>query len=160
MSVNAQSHPEPIPIPGASHVPASPTSVPSDVATSPDARRKSNPSPPIDPSRLNNHPAPLPEQPGSSQDEPRSPPLRSPQNSTSPHSVTAAGSAYLDTGLPAEPASHPTVAETGALSSSHETGPRQGQLKRVEKKGDGGIIKLGSLGGDGLKVKPPMGRED
>ncbi|OWZ77697.1 hypothetical protein C366_03291 [Cryptococcus neoformans Tu401-1] len=160
MSANAQSRPEPIPVPGASHAPTSPTSVPSDIATSPNARRKSNPSPPIDPSRLNNHPAPLPEQPESPKAEPRSPPLRSPQNSISSHSVTAADSAYLDTGLPAEPASHPTVAETGALSSSHETGPRQGQLKRVEKKGDGGIIKLGSLGGDGLKIKPPVDRED
>lgn len=57
-----------------------------------------------------------------------------------------------------EPASHPTVAETGVLGSSADgsgPGPKTGQLKRVdggEKKE--GVISLGSFGGEGLMAKP------
>jgi hypothetical protein len=63
--------------------------------------------------------------------------------------------------MPVEPASHPTVAETGSLSKSPNTeqgpGPKSGQLERREKKTGEGIIKLGSFGGEGLVAKPPPG---
>ncbi|WVQ79548.1 hypothetical protein IAT38_001647 [Cryptococcus sp. DSM 104549] len=153
----------PIPIPGSSSEahPTLASSSSSDPATltSLESRRKSTVSPPIDPSKLNNLPAPLPPAPApSSGDEARSPPRRS---SVGDARSPPTDSAYLDTGAPAEPASHPTIAETGVLASNGEAGPgpRQGQLKRVEKKSDGEIIKLGSLGGDGLKLKP-VGKDD
>ena len=63
--------------------------------------------------------------------------------------------------MPVEPASHPTVAETGSLSKSpvpgQGPGPKSGQLERREKKTGEGIIKLGSFGGEGLVAKPPPG---
>ena len=107
-------------------------------------------SPPIDPSKLNNTPAPIPT--GSGADlkdnaQPVEPPLRSPETETP----------YLDNGIISEPASHPTVAETGVLAESpgQQGGPKKGQLKKVEggEKKDG-IISLGSFGGEGLMAKP------
>lgn len=105
-------------------------------------------SPPIDPSKLNHAPAPIPV--GSDHAEmsqPVEPPLRSPETETP----------YLDTGVVTEPASHPTVAETGTLGQSpnQSGGPKKGQLKKVEggEKKDG-IISLGSFGGEGLTAKP------
>ncbi|OCF31248.1 hypothetical protein I317_06195 [Kwoniella heveanensis CBS 569] len=151
------------------------------MATAEEARKASTSSPPIDPSKLNNLPANLPTSPPLSHTQantasPFSPPLRSPDASTtSTSSLSAGGSApdssldttspsgYLDTGMPIEPSSHPTIAETGILASSPDgnPGPRQGQLKRVEKPNSPeGIIKLGSLGGEGLKIKPPVRAED
>ncbi|KAK1923867.1 hypothetical protein DB88DRAFT_511388 [Papiliotrema laurentii] len=109
-------------------------------------------SPPLDPSKLNNAPADLPTPPPAQGPSEPSAPLRSPESG-------AHDSAYLDTGL-AESPSHPTVAETGSLTvGSADAGPRSGQLKRVEggAKGEKEIIKLGSLGGQGLKLKPPVG---
>jgi len=115
--------------------------------------RETATSPPIDPSKLNNTPAVIPLSPSNShsQSQPQgpeaSPPLRS----------SDAETPYLDTGVITEPASHPTVAETGVMSSSpgQETGPVKGQLKKVEggEKKDG-IISLGSFGGEGLMAKP------
>ena len=113
--------------------------------------RESIASPPLDPSKLNQTPANLPDQAEKGPSEPTAP-LRSPESGQH-------DSAYLDTGL-AESPSHPTVAETGALnSSSIGGGPKSGQLKRNElgAKGEKEIIKLGSLGGEGLKLKPPVG---
>lgn len=119
--------------------------------------RESAASPPIDPSKLNNTPAVIPLSPSNSNSnsqaidisQPVEPPLRSPE--------TESQTPYLDTGVPTEPASHPTVAETGVLSSSpsQEKGPKKGQLKKVEggEKKDG-IISLGSFGGEGLMAKP------
>ncbi|WWD20016.1 hypothetical protein CI109_104489 [Kwoniella shandongensis] len=140
---------------------------------SPDSIRKTTTSPPIDPSKLNNEPAPLPPPPvdqstitpipsSSTGGGLTSPPLRSPQDSVGAGAGAPLDSAYLDTGAPIEPASHPTIAETGVPASNGENGPgpRQGQLKRVEKKDGGDIIKLGSLGGEGLKMKPPTGSEE
>jgi hypothetical protein len=112
-------------------------------------------SPPIDPSKLNQTPAIIPLSPTNSTmkatdvSQPVEPPLRSPE--------TENPTPYLDTGIPTEPASHPTVAETGPMSGSPatETGPKKGQLKKVEggEKKDG-IISLGSFGGEGLVLKP------
>lgn len=105
-------------------------------------------SPPIDASKLNHTPAPIPF--GSETKEmahPVEPPLRSPETETP----------YLDSGIVTEPASHPTVAETGILAESpgQSLGPKKGQLKKVEggEKKDG-IISLGSFGGEGLMAKP------
>ncbi|TYJ56872.1 hypothetical protein B9479_002483 [Cryptococcus floricola] len=156
----------PIPIPASTPSSAltSPPPVSDAVMTSPtsgSAHRKAT-SPPIDPSKLNNQPAPLPAQAesdsppqnsfGSSGGSGASAPSRSPENPLT-------DSAYLD--QPAEQSSHPTIAETGVPASNGEPGPSQGQLKRAEKpKGSEGIIKLGSLGGDGLKMKPPVDREE
>ncbi|WVR08346.1 hypothetical protein IAU60_005399 [Kwoniella sp. DSM 27419] len=130
-----------------------------------DEARQAAASPPIDPSKLNNQPAALPTSPRTATEantSPMSPPLRD-GTGQSPLAAGAApggadnlDSAYLDTGMPVEPSSHPTIAETGVLSSSPNQGPRQGQLKRVEKKADDAIISLGSLGGEGLKMKPPV----
>jgi hypothetical protein len=114
--------------------------------------RESATSPPIDPSKLNNTPAVIPLSPSNShsqslsQSSEAAPPLRS----------SDAETPYLDTGI-TEPASHPTVAETGVMSESpgQEKGPVKGQLKKVEggEKKDG-IISLGSFGGEGLMAKP------
>ena len=109
--------------------------------------------PPLDPSKLNHTPAPLPTPDAPTLADPTAP-LRSPESG--PHD-----SAYLDTGLSESP-SHPTVAETGTLSpqvSRDGPGPKQGQLKRVEvdKGSPREIIKLGSFGGEGLEMKPPVG---
>ena len=105
----------------------------------------------LDPSKLNQQPAAIP--PTDSSD-PTSQTLRSAGDPTS------TDSAYLlDAGTPHEPASHPTVAETGALAKSGP-GPMSGQLKRVEggeRKNGKGIIKLGSFGGEGLAAKPAAG---
>jgi hypothetical protein len=105
-------------------------------------------SPPIDPSKLNHTPAPIPlgsELKDTAQ--PVEPPLRSPETETP----------YLDNGIISEPASHPTVAETGVLAESpgQQGGPKKGQLRKVEggEKKDG-IISLGSFGGEGLMAKP------
>jgi hypothetical protein len=127
-------------------------------------RRSSAQSPPIDPSKLNHTPAPIPIP---ANDDPEglaaggagagltSPPLRDATTESN------SSSAYLDGGMPIEPASHPTVAETGSLSKSPSTGegpgPKSGQLERREKKTGEGIIKLGSFGGEGLVAKPPPG---
>lgn len=90
----------------------------------------------------------------------QSPPLRSvdgPAGSSAPTSASSGGD-YLGT---QETASDPTVAETGDLSSSEaHPGPAQGQLRRVsggERKPSEGIIRLASLGGEGLIAKPPKG---
>ena len=121
--------------------------------------RKDVTSPPLDPSKLNQAPADLPSPPpkSSSQSDPEpTAPLRSPDGQGSSNTLE---SAYLDTGLTETP-SHPTVAETGALSSSVQgPGPRSGQLKRNDQgaKPEKEIIKLGSLGGEGLAIKPPVG---
>ncbi|OCF77702.1 hypothetical protein I204_01700 [Kwoniella mangroviensis CBS 8886] len=137
---------------------------PDSLATLEEARNATT-SPPIDPSKLNNQPAPLPSPPlhhttsngnGSSSHTESNTTLRSPGNETG----STLDSAYLDSGIPIEPSSHPTIAETGVLSQSPSDGPgpKHGQLKRAEKpKSDNGIIKLGSLGGEGLKIKPPTG---
>ncbi|WVF68831.1 hypothetical protein IAT40_003604 [Kwoniella sp. CBS 6097] len=157
------------------------------MATAEEARKASTSSPPIDPSKLNNLPANLPTSPPLNSTQantasPFSPPLRSPDSSSLPGSASASAldststltsngsgvdptspSGYLDTGMPIEPSSHPTIAETGILASSPDgnPGPRQGQLKRAEKPNSPeGIIKLGSLGGEGLKIKPPVRAED
>lgn len=122
--------------------------------TDPTELRSGMTSPPIDPSQLNNTPAPIPipsTEHISSDNTPTSPPLRSPEASTS---------AYMDTGIPLEPASHPTVAETGNLARSPSQsgpGPKSGQLERKERKQGEGIIKLGSFGGEGLVAKPVPG---
>lgn len=112
-------------------------------------------SPPIDPSKLNNQPAVIPVSPeGKEMAQPVDPsPLRSPEGPDG-----GGSSAYLDTNTNTEPASHPTVAETGSLlatSPSGGGGPRKGQLRKVEggEKKDG-IISLGSFGGEGLAAKP------
>jgi hypothetical protein len=114
--------------------------------------RETATSPPIDPSKLNHTPAVIPLSPSKSQTQtdiaqPVEPPLRSPDNETP----------YLDTGIITEPASHPTVAETGVMAGSpgQDKGPVKGQLKKVEggEKKDG-IISLGSFGGEGLAMKP------
>ena len=113
--------------------------------------RESATSPPIDPSKLNHTPAVIPASPSKSQQaniaEPVEPPLRSPETETP----------YLDTGIITEPASHPTVAETGVMAGSpgQDKGPVKGQLRKVEggEKKDG-IISLGSFGGEGLAMKP------
>ncbi|WVQ96359.1 hypothetical protein IAU59_003464 [Kwoniella sp. CBS 9459] len=157
------------------------------MATAEEARKASTSSPPIDPSKLNNLPANLPTSPPLSSTQantasPFSPPLRSPPAGGDSSSFGLGGSAsgsaapsgngavdptspsgYLDTGMPVEPSSHPTIAETGILASSPDgnPGPRQGQLKRAEKPNSPeGIIKLGSFGGEGLKIKPPVQAED
>lgn len=115
--------------------------------------RSSALSPPLDPSKLNQNPADLPAPPPKEGPPEPTAPLRSPESG--PHD-----SAYLDTGISESP-SHPTVAETGVLSSSvgGSGGPKSGQLRRNEAgaKGEKEIIKLGSLGGEGLKIKPPVG---
>ena len=107
-------------------------------------------SPPLDPSKLNQQPAPLP----------MTADPTSPQSLRSPDSAGPIDSAYLDNGLTETP-SHPTIAETGELAHSSETGPgpMSGQLKRVKggEKGQKEIIKMGSFGGEGLVLKPPMG---
>ncbi|ORY35044.1 hypothetical protein BCR39DRAFT_516316 [Naematelia encephala] len=118
-----------------------------------DIRSKAT-SPPLDPSKLNQQPAPLPIPiPSSSESDVTSTPLRS-----TPSDGDSA-SAYLDTGVPVEPASHPTVAETGVPTGGDGTGPgpKTGQLQRNTSgpKSGGNIIRLGSLGGDGLDAKPP-----
>jgi len=113
--------------------------------------RETATSPPIDPSKLNHTPAVIPHSPNKSQSvdisQPVEPPLRSPETETP----------YLDTGVQTEPASHPTVAETGVMAESpgKDRGPVKGQLKKVEggEKKDG-IISLGSFGGEGLAMKP------
>ncbi|WVO13642.1 hypothetical protein L204_101263 [Cryptococcus depauperatus] len=128
-------------------------------------QRKAATSPPIDPSKLNNQPASLPPQPENDSPYKESifPPLHSPVDGPPQYPGQSFSppqdSAYLDMGAPIELASHPTIAETGILASGGESGPKSGQLKRAEKS-DGSIIKLGSLGGDGLKIKPPVSRED
>jgi hypothetical protein len=115
--------------------------------------------PPIDPSKLNHTPAPIPVPHAEATDtHPLSPPLRSPNNGEQ-----NLDSAYLDTtnssGGPVEPASHPTIAETGILENrtgeDGGAGPKSGQLKRVDggEKKDG-LISLGSFGGEGLMAKP------
>lgn len=121
-------------------------------------RASDSKSPPIDPAKLNQTPAPLPpvaadqapDPPRTQNVPPTSPPLRSPEG------LEASGSSsYLDEG---EVPQHPTIAETGVLAASPRTGPedKSGQLKRVEggERHDG-IIKLGSFGGEGLMAKPP-----
>ncbi|KAK8849397.1 hypothetical protein IAR55_004729 [Kwoniella newhampshirensis] len=157
----------PIPIPVATQASSSP-SVAAPL-TSPSSLHRNTTSPPIDPSKLNNELAPLPPPPIDQStivpipSPTSSQPLRSPQGQDPPGTSAPLDSAYLDSGLPIEPASHPTIAETGVPASSGEQGPgpKQGQLKRVEKKSDGEIIKLGSLGGEGLKLKPATtGEED
>ena len=108
-------------------------------------------SPPIDPSKLNHSPAPIPLGTDLKDNaQPVEPPLRSPETETP----------YLDSGIITEPASHPTVAETGVLAGpgspgGQQGGPKKGQLKKVEggEKKDG-IISLGSFGGEGLMAKP------
>lgn len=107
-------------------------------------------SPPIDPTKLNHNPAPIPLGADLKDNaQPVEPPLRSPETETP----------YLDNGIISEPASHPTVAETGVLagpgSPGQQGGPKKGQLKKVEggEKKDG-IISLGSFGGEGLMAKP------
>ena len=122
-------------------------------------RASDSKSPPIDPAKLNQAPAPLPPVAADQLSDPAartqnmaptSPPLRSPEGLE-----TGGSSSYLDEG---EVPQHPTVAETGVLATSPSTGPedRSGQLKRVEggERHDG-IIKLGSFGGEGLTAKPP-----
>lgn len=110
-------------------------------------------SPPIDPSQLNNNPAPIPIQdPTGSHSNTDKEPLRSSENPID--------SAYLDNGAGGEPSSHPTVAETGSLVRSPSQtgpGPKVGQLERKERKQGEGIIKLGSFGGEGLVAKPVPG---
>ncbi|WVW86557.1 hypothetical protein I302_108607 [Kwoniella bestiolae CBS 10118] len=128
--------------------------------------RNATVSPPIDPTKLNNQPVPLPSPPlhPTHSNGTGSSPSHTESNTTlrSPTGELGGGatieSAYLDGAMPVEPSSHPTIAETGVLSQSpvDGPGPKQGQLKRAEKpKSDEGIIKLGSLGGEGLKIKPP-----
>ncbi|WWC93134.1 uncharacterized protein L201_008101 [Kwoniella dendrophila CBS 6074] len=137
---------------------------PDSLATLEETRKVSAISPPIDPSKLNNQPAPLMSPPLDStlthteaNTTMTQQPLRSPNQETSLND-----SVYLDGQQPIEPSSHPTIAETGILSTSSSDptggpGPKQGQLKRVESKPQSpdNIIKLGSLGGEGLKMKPP-----
>lgn len=140
---------------------STPVDIPSDSASIATKAHGGPISPPLDPSKLNQQLAPLPparapvQAADSSSAEQPQQPLRSPESSA-PGGVGE--SAYLDTGVTETP-SHPTVAETGDLGESAEgPGPKSGQLKRREggeKKGDG-IIKLGSLGGEGLTRKPPM----
>ncbi|ODN78299.1 hypothetical protein L202_03943 [Cryptococcus amylolentus CBS 6039] len=169
MSSNTTAAPIPIPASTASSALTSPPPVSDAVMTSPTSAHRKATSPPIDPSKLNNQPAPLPAQAES--DSPIAEPRSSPRNSFGSSGGSGAfapsrspenpltDSAYLD--QPAEPASHPTIAETGVPASNGEPGPSQGQLKRAEKpKGSEGIIKLGSLGGDGLRMKPPVDREE
>ncbi|WVQ75267.1 hypothetical protein IAR50_004880 [Cryptococcus sp. DSM 104548] len=172
MTSHSTAAPIPIPASTASSSITSPPPVSDAVMTSPTSAHRKATSPPIDPSKLNNQPAPIPAQAegDSPNNEPRSP-VKSPRNSfgSSGGSGSFAGSgsagenpladsAYLE--QQSEPASHPTIAETGVPASNGDTGPRQGQLKRADKpKGNEGIIKLGSLGGDGLKMKPPVDRE-
>ncbi|WRT69370.1 uncharacterized protein IL334_006354 [Kwoniella shivajii] len=140
-------------------IPASALSTAEDVgpdsfATAEEARQATT-SPPIDPTRLNNQPAVLP---------PSSPPTHTNAN-TNPLSPplrdtdAPLDSAYLDSGAQLEPSSHPTIAETGVLQSPDENpGPKQGQLRRASKPQSGEeIIKLGSLGGEGLQDKPASG---
>jgi hypothetical protein len=140
---------------------STPVDIPTDSASIANKAHGGPISPPLDPSKLNQQLAPLPparapvQAADSSSAEQPQQPLRSPESSA-PGGVGE--SAYLDTGVTETP-SHPTVAETGDLGESAEgPGPKSGQLKRREggeKKGDG-IIKLGSLGGEGLTRKPPM----
>ncbi|RSH93602.1 hypothetical protein EHS25_006247 [Saitozyma podzolica] len=125
-------------------------------------------SPPIDPSKLNNAPAPLPEPSPSDSSgsntarraSNNSPPLRSPETglpvSNAAGESAASDSAYLDTGVPVEPASHPTIAETGELAKSPESGPgpRSGQLQRAHVEPGRRVIRLGSFGGEGLIARP------
>ncbi|WOO79395.1 uncharacterized protein LOC62_02G002918 [Vanrija pseudolonga] len=128
------------------------------MSTAPDAlapppleRRKSAP---VDPSKLNNAPAPLPPQ----HIEPASPPPPEPLNIPGGGGATA-DSAYLNAGdAPVEPPSHPTVAETGTFATSfgHGDGPTHGQLQRRESDVKRRIIRLASFGGEGLKIKPPV----
>ncbi|RXK38881.1 hypothetical protein M231_03830 [Tremella mesenterica] len=123
-------------------------------------------SPPIDPSKLNNAPAPLPPiaQTELSQElqanASTASSLRSPDGPEGVHS-----SAYLDQG---EVPSHPTVAETGLPLGQTERGvpkspvveaDRTGQLPRKEggEKKTEEIIKLNSFGGEGLAAKPAPG---
>lgn len=107
---------------------------------------------PMDASKLNHTPAPLPLPPSPEHrnDEP-SPPLRSTDG------VGRAGdspSGYLDEEAPAP--LHPTVAETGALASpTGGPGPSHGQLQRRESQPTRRIIRLASFGGEGLVAKPP-----
>ncbi|KAL1409462.1 hypothetical protein Q8F55_003445 [Vanrija albida] len=117
------------------------------LAPPPLERRKSAP---VDPSKLNNAPAPLPPQHVAPASPPPPEPLNVPGN---------ADSAYLSTGdAPVEPPSHPTVAETGTFATSfgHGDGPVQGQLQRRESDVKRRIIRLASFGGEGLKIKPPV----
>ncbi|CAD6591321.1 MAG: hypothetical protein TREMPRED_006070 [Tremellales sp. Tagirdzhanova-0007] len=111
-------------------------------------------SPLLDPSKLNHQAATLP----TPAPDTTAPALRFAEPASDSFSDSSA-SAYLDTGVPLEPASHPTVAETGTLAKSGP-GPMSGQLKRVEggeRKDGKGIIKLGSFGGEGLMAKPALG---
>ncbi|WWC65541.1 uncharacterized protein I303_108159 [Kwoniella dejecticola CBS 10117] len=120
--------------------------------------RNATTSPPIDPRKLNNQPAPLPSPPLSSPNHTEANTTSAQQPLRSPTSETTLDSVYLNEGIPNEPSSHPTIAETGVLSQSPSDGPgpKHGQLKRAEKpSGDEGIIKLGSFGGEGLARKPP-----
>ena len=138
----------PTPDDGTKPIPNPPTTTQSTSSTSAAAA----PQPPLDPTKLNHTPAPLPL---TSDPEPAS-------LATRAESSNDVDTPYLDGGL-VEPASHPTVAETGLLHKSPSRdgpGPVSGQLKRVEggerRSGDG-IIKLGSFGGEGLMAKPAMG---
>ncbi|WWC73386.1 uncharacterized protein I206_107353 [Kwoniella pini CBS 10737] len=118
--------------------------------------RNSTISPLIDPRKLNNQPAPLPSPPLSSPNHTEANTSSAQQPLRSPNTESTLDSVYLNDGIPNEPSSHPTIAETGVLSQSPSDGPgpKQGQLKRAERPTGDGIIKLGSLGGEGLVNKP------
>lgn len=127
--------------------------------TSPTRTREGLTSSPLDPSKLNHDLAPIPSNPHSTDSHITSPNLR--EVDAWPNFASESNdSPYVDQGAPLEPASHPTVAETGILSKGLGPGPTSGQLKRVEggeRKDGKGIIKLGSFGGEGLMAKPPAG---
>ncbi|KAL7424824.1 hypothetical protein Q5752_000508 [Cryptotrichosporon argae] len=118
-------------------------------------------SPPLDPSKLNHTPAPLPIpiQSHAAHTEPlRAVPDVGAGAGAGVGEAGPADSAYLDAGAGAEPASHPTIAETGALGSPG-AGPKTGQLARRESDANREIIKLSSFGGEGLQIKPPRAAE-
>jgi hypothetical protein len=139
MSRHAESVPTGIPIPG--------------------AHAHAHAAAPMDASKLNHTPAPLPPLPSPPADDHSSPPLRSPDGIVPGASMgTDSSAGYLEE---APAPSHPTVAETGALSTSpgHGPGPSHGQLQRRESQVGRRIIRLASFGGEGLVAKPPLAQE-